>query len=310
MRPRRLRHPGARATRGPRGGTSARRARATVRCRPPRPGHGRRPGRRSAVATANGPPPEVPKTAYPSRPRCAARAAVSRPTASRLGVSMSRRAAVSGTAHRDQPHPGGDGGVVAPASQHPRHRGARMEDHAPPVGVATLPILEDASVGEDMARVVSGSCHDRMLRPPGILAAPRQPQCVACTHADRAADPDPVRRDRLCGPARARAVLGRGARLARDLLERRRMRARAARGESRDRRLARSVVREGAGREGREEPTAPRPASRGSAAHVERLLALGATHAEIGQTGEEPWVVLADPEGNEFCVLAPRPADG
>ena len=43
---------------------------------------------------------------------------------------------------------------------------------------------------------------------------------------------------------------------------------------------------------------------------VDRLLALGATHAEIGQTGEEPWVVLADPEGNEFCVLAPRPADG
>jgi Glyoxalase-like domain len=46
------------------------------------------------------------------------------------------------------------------------------------------------------------------------------------------------------------------------------------------------------------------------AAHVERLLALGATRAEIGQTGEEPWVVLADPEGNEFCVLAPRPAEG
>jgi Glyoxalase-like domain len=43
---------------------------------------------------------------------------------------------------------------------------------------------------------------------------------------------------------------------------------------------------------------------------VDRLLTLGATHAEIGQTGEEPWVVLADPEGNEFCVLAPRPADG
>jgi hypothetical protein len=45
-------------------------------------------------------------------------------------------------------------------------------------------------------------------------------------------------------------------------------------------------------------------------AQVERLLALGASRAEIGQTGEEPWVVLADPEGNEFCVLAPRPADG
>lgn len=36
---------------------------------------------------------------------------------------------------------------------------------------------------------------------------------------------------------------------------------------------------------------------------VERLLALGATRADVGQTGEESWVVLADPEGNEFCVL-------
>ena len=36
---------------------------------------------------------------------------------------------------------------------------------------------------------------------------------------------------------------------------------------------------------------------------VERILALGATHADVGQTGEETWVVLADPEGNEFCVL-------
>jgi hypothetical protein len=38
-------------------------------------------------------------------------------------------------------------------------------------------------------------------------------------------------------------------------------------------------------------------------AEVARLLALGATHAQIGQTGAESWVVLADPEGNEFCVL-------
>jgi hypothetical protein len=42
------------------------------------------------------------------------------------------------------------------------------------------------------------------------------------------------------------------------------------------------------------------------AAEVERLLSLGATPADIGQ-GEVPWVVLADPEGNEFCVLDPRP---
>ena len=38
-------------------------------------------------------------------------------------------------------------------------------------------------------------------------------------------------------------------------------------------------------------------------AEVARLLELGATHADVGQTGEESWVVLADPDGNEFCVL-------
>ncbi|MCP9963249.1 VOC family protein [Streptomyces somaliensis] len=48
-----------------------------------------------------------------------------------------------------------------------------------------------------------------------------------------------------------------------------------------------------------------------SAAHreelVARLRALGATPAHVGQ-GEVPWTVLADPEGNEFCVLEPRDA--
>jgi hypothetical protein len=42
-------------------------------------------------------------------------------------------------------------------------------------------------------------------------------------------------------------------------------------------------------------------------AEVERLLALGATHADVGQTGDEGFVVLADPEGNEFCVLLRGP---
>ncbi|MGH3154221.1 MAG: VOC family protein [Streptosporangiaceae bacterium] len=42
------------------------------------------------------------------------------------------------------------------------------------------------------------------------------------------------------------------------------------------------------------------------AAEVERLLSLGAVPAGIGQ-GDVPWEVLADPEGNEFCVLDPRP---
>ncbi|MFJ9820883.1 VOC family protein [Streptomyces sp. NPDC101151] len=41
------------------------------------------------------------------------------------------------------------------------------------------------------------------------------------------------------------------------------------------------------------------------AAEVARLLSLGARHADVGQ-GEQPWVVLADPEGNEFCVLGER----
>ncbi len=35
---------------------------------------------------------------------------------------------------------------------------------------------------------------------------------------------------------------------------------------------------------------------------LERLLALGARHVDIGQ-GEQTWIVLADPEGNEFCLL-------
>ncbi|MEM8706578.1 MAG: VOC family protein [Actinomycetota bacterium] len=38
------------------------------------------------------------------------------------------------------------------------------------------------------------------------------------------------------------------------------------------------------------------------AAEVERLLAMGATRVDIGQ-GDVSWVVMADPEGNEFCVL-------
>jgi len=45
---------------------------------------------------------------------------------------------------------------------------------------------------------------------------------------------------------------------------------------------------------------------RHQAAEVGRLLALGATPADIGQR-DVPWTVLADPEGNEFCVLDPRP---
>ncbi|NLE82377.1 MAG: VOC family protein [Rhodococcus sp.] len=38
---------------------------------------------------------------------------------------------------------------------------------------------------------------------------------------------------------------------------------------------------------------------------VSRLLELGAVHADVGQDTAS-WVVLADPEGNEFCVLESR----
>jgi len=40
-------------------------------------------------------------------------------------------------------------------------------------------------------------------------------------------------------------------------------------------------------------------------AEVDRLLALGARPVDVGQTGDESWVVLTDPEGHEFCVLSP-----
>jgi hypothetical protein len=44
-----------------------------------------------------------------------------------------------------------------------------------------------------------------------------------------------------------------------------------------------------------------RPDDRDAA--VDRLLGLGATRADVSQ-GEQSWIVLSDPEGNEFCILA------
>ena len=42
------------------------------------------------------------------------------------------------------------------------------------------------------------------------------------------------------------------------------------------------------------------PVGRARDEEVDRLLALGASRVDVGQTGEESWTVLADPEGNEF----------
>jgi Glyoxalase-like domain len=47
------------------------------------------------------------------------------------------------------------------------------------------------------------------------------------------------------------------------------------------------------------------PADDDQQAEVERLLALGARHTDIGQ-GDVQWVVMEDPDGHEFCVLTPR----
>jgi catechol 2,3-dioxygenase-like lactoylglutathione lyase family enzyme len=41
-------------------------------------------------------------------------------------------------------------------------------------------------------------------------------------------------------------------------------------------------------------------------AELQRLLDLGATRADVGQSGAEGWHVLADPEGNTFCLLRRR----
>jgi len=47
------------------------------------------------------------------------------------------------------------------------------------------------------------------------------------------------------------------------------------------------------------------PADGDQQAEVERLESLGASRIDIGQ-GDVSWVVMADPGGNEFCVLTPR----
>jgi hypothetical protein len=41
-------------------------------------------------------------------------------------------------------------------------------------------------------------------------------------------------------------------------------------------------------------------------AELQRLLELGARPADVGQTGDESWHVLEDPEGNQFCLLRRR----
>ncbi|HEX9339306.1 MAG TPA: VOC family protein, partial [Pseudonocardiaceae bacterium] len=48
------------------------------------------------------------------------------------------------------------------------------------------------------------------------------------------------------------------------------------------------------------------PTDRDQAAELARLRALGATPVDVGQSGDVSWHVLADPEGNEFCLCRTR----
>ena len=61
----------------------------------------------------------------------------------------------------------------------------------------------------------------------------------------------------------------------------------------------------GVRRQGRQEPHPLGLQGEDQQAEVDRVIGMGARHVDIGQTGDESWVVLADPEGNEFCILAP-----
>ncbi|MFF1304469.1 VOC family protein [Streptomyces sp. NPDC058307] len=67
--------------------------------------------------------------------------------------------------------------------------------------------------------------------------------------------------------------------------------------------------RRSTGRRGRMDPVKSRLhldfRSDDQAAEVARLAAHGAQRVDLGQ-GDQSWVVMADPEGNEFCVLGQR----
>jgi catechol-2,3-dioxygenase len=48
-----------------------------------------------------------------------------------------------------------------------------------------------------------------------------------------------------------------------------------------------------------------KPVRRDQADELARLLALGARRVDVGQRADASWYVLADPEGNEFCLCRP-----
>ncbi|WP_343035487.1 VOC family protein [Cellulomonas septica] len=66
-------------------------------------------------------------------------------------------------------------------------------------------------------------------------------------------------------------------------------------------------VPEGKSTKNRVHPDVRPPDGSDQASELARLLALGATPVDVGQ-GDVPWHVLADPEGNEFCLLRSTPS--
>ncbi|GAA2154003.1 VOC family protein [Nocardioides koreensis] len=53
-----------------------------------------------------------------------------------------------------------------------------------------------------------------------------------------------------------------------------------------------------------------RPTDRSRDEEIDRVLGLGATLVDDLRKGDKGWAVLADPEGNEFCVLTPYRPQG
>ena len=204
-----------------------------------------------------------------------------------------------------------------------RHRARTERRHRVPAPF--LPSQEKKTVANQMHFDLTSKSLDDQRRVGGEGARARRP-----AHRHR---PAPGRG--ACGPRRPRGqrVLRRSSRATTssptaDSSERSRATARRRSGTSgagrsagrwsgtrtrRPRSARRTAVRDHVGRpaagsEGREEPAALRlapPADGDQQAEVDRLVSLGATRIDIGQ-GEVDWVVMADPDGNEFCVLPPR----
>ena len=144
-------------------------------------------------------------------------------------------------------------------------------------------------------RLVNTAAHLSKVEPLGRASPPCRSEPEGATMA-RHADRD---RDRLRRPRAARHVLVRGSRMGGRRPRRRRI-SRDRRRLAADRRCCSSRFRKR--RSSRTASISTCAPTEDQRAEVGRIIGLGARLVDIGQ-GDVSWVVLADPEGNEFCVL-------